>query len=346
MLHAPILSDGATTHAVVEKERKMGDYPLLPIPPAYRSPSGERGQILLDGLAMKVSLFHGKVDDEADWHVYIDPQPSVWQTLGAYLRERGTQVSNADLGVMYCELMVCDRHRNPLFDEFFDSADVTLAFRLSKPGSQHPAWDLGLYAGDHQGTNHDFSRYSRLVRDSGRVYLQGAFVNDAAHGTRVEIHPLDSIAFAMDSAGRTLPDRWGEPGWPRRYVKWRVVVFANSKFHRINGENYMKKERTTTWYLDLPGDAGTGGPTSLPTSVTVEEIRQPLWDGKEEAWYTSRRVKSFAPWALAADPRDGRKKLKVSATMKIPDTRGGLVVRDYIVRVARDVFKASNKTSR
>jgi hypothetical protein len=49
----------------------MSDYPLLPIHPDFRGPSGEQGQILLDSIVFKVSLFHGKIDDEADWHVYI-----------------------------------------------------------------------------------------------------------------------------------------------------------------------------------------------------------------------------------------------------------------------------------
>lgn len=247
----------------------MAGYPLLPIPPAFRSPSGEEGQILLDGICMRISLFHGRVDDEADWHVYIDPDPSVWQTLGPFLRERGVEVANNDLGVLYCELMVVDRHRNPLFDEFFDSADVTLPFRLSKAGSEHPAWDLGLFASDNQGKDHDFSKHSQLVKDGGRVYLQGPFVNDAGHDTRVEMHPLDSIAFAMDKAGKTIAARPGQAGWPERYVKWRVAAFANSSFHRINNEAYLKKERTTTWFLDLPGAAnGTPGPGPIiPTPI-------------------------------------------------------------------------------
>ena len=303
-------------------------YPPLPFPPVYQGPSGEVGQILLDGIVMTILLRHGSSDDEADWKVYIDPDPAVWQALGPHLRSNGTEVRNDKLGVFYSELMVIDRHRD---DQVFDSADLTLPFRLSLPGSVHPAWDLGLFAGDNQGTNHDFSGGSQLVSDGGRAYLQGAFVNDKFHGTRVEIHPLDSIAYSMDESGKTLSAKKGQAGWPDDFVKWRVAVFTNSNLHRgITGEDYLKRERTTTWFLDLPGNAGPHA------TVKVDEQPQQLWDGEAEAFYESRGVSSFPEGELAIDPRDGERKLRVNATMEVPDNKGGIVVRDYGIR-AREI---------
>lgn len=323
----------------------MSKYPLLPVHPDFQSPSGEQGQILLDGIVMRISLYHGKIADEADWHVYIDPDPSVWQTLGPHLRSSGIEIWNNDLDVFYCELMVTDRHRNETFDEFFDSADLTAPFRLSKPGSTHPAWDMGLFAGDNQGINHDFSNNSRLVTDGGRAYLQGAFVNDEDHGTRIEIHPLDSIAFAMDASGKTISEKRRDPNWPMREVRWRVAWFGNSSFHRINDEPYMQKERTTTWFLDLPGEVNDeaprwqiGGPITL-VNFSLETIAVELWDGQDDVMYDRRGVVSIDSPELRVDPRDNRVKLRVSATMEEPDKRGGLVVRDYVLKVSQQVVR-------
>src|SRR5205814_8486874 len=47
--------------------------------------------------------------------------------------------------------------------------------------------------------------------------------------------------------------------WPGRLVTWRVAAFTNSTFHRINNADYLKKERTTTWYLPLLGEADRPG---------------------------------------------------------------------------------------
>ena len=39
----------------------VGDcqYPVLSVPPSLRGPSGEPGQILLEGTAKKITLYHG-----------------------------------------------------------------------------------------------------------------------------------------------------------------------------------------------------------------------------------------------------------------------------------------------
>jgi hypothetical protein len=109
-------------------------------------------------------------------------------------------------------------------------------------------------------------------------------------------------------------------------------VFANSNFHRIDGENYLKRERTTTWFLDLPTNAVAGSPVT-PGNITVVEERQWLWDGGHNNTYSGRRWKTLVPWTIAVDPKDGRKKLRIATTMLVPDQFGGIVVRDYIIRV-------------
>lgn len=355
-------------------------YPSLPVPQKYQGRSGERGQIMLDGVVKSITVFHGSSDDEADWHVFISLPTTVTQDLqsrlsGAYSsldRDACNGSESCNLGSIYSEIMVCDRHESTLSDEFFYSADFTLPYLLSQPPAErrpvwfinpngtrlldpdwtgeHPAWDLGLITQNSQGHDHDFTEYSHL--DGGRAYLQGAFVEDAEHRqcrptpgivcylapqkfatvARFEIHPLDSIAFAMNESGKVLSAKWGDSGWPFDFVKWRVAVFADSKFHRINDEAYMKKIRTTTWYLDLPTDAeSTWG--DLATNIKVIEQRRELWNGSTHSWYGSRGVNSYVPWTLAVDPKDGRKKLKIEVKMDVPDKFGGIVVRDYGIRV-------------
>ncbi len=355
-------------------------YPPVPVPLKYQGRSGERGQIVLDGIVKKITVFHGDVDDEADWHVSIvlptdvanDLQAGFGSTYSSMDRGACVRSESCNLATIYSELMVCDRHQSTTFDEFFYSADFTLPYLLSQPPAdrrpvwrenldgtrvldpdwtgEHPAWDLGLIAQFHQSGDQDFTKYSHL--DGGRAYLQGAFVEDAEHRqcrptpgipcylapqkfatvARFEIHPLDSIAFAMNETGKVLSAKWGEPAWPFDFVKWRVAVFTNSKFHRINGESYVKKIRTTTWYLDLPIDAeSTWG--DLATTISVIEQRRQLWDGGNKTWYGSRGVNSYVPWTLAVDPKDGRKKLKIVVKMDVPDDWGGIVVRDYGIRV-------------
>jgi hypothetical protein len=328
---------------VIDWFTSSGEYPELPVPPAYRGPSGEPGQILLDGIAMRVSVFHGRVDDELDWHVYIDPDPSVWQTMAPFLRSNGVKIRNHDLAHFYCEFMVLDKFQTPfLGDDKFFSADVTEALRLSKHGSQHAAWDFGLMAMDDQTKGHDVSDSSRLVRDGGRVYLQGAFVNDADHETdshvQVEIHPLDSIAFAMTESGTTISARWGQSDWPSRFVRWRVAVVANSDLHRINRLDYMKRDRATTWWLDFPGAALAEdeiGPQAVRTFTVVEEAVM-LWDGDKKELYDSYGVKSRG-WDVVFDPSVGRGRLKVDVTMRNPDDFGGIIIRDYVIRRQQQV---------
>lgn len=292
-------------------------YALLPVPPDYAGPSGELGQILLNGIATRISVFHGESDDEADWHVHIRPDPEHWPME------------------MYCEIMVLDDFSTPFIgDDQFFSADFTLPFRLSRSGSAHPAWDLGREAIRVQGSTLDCSEFSRLVRDGGRVYLQGAFVNDEAHDTRVEIHPLDSMAFAMDAGGRSLSARPGEAGWPTDAVRWRVAAFANSALHRINRESFVARPRRTTWYLAPPALPAPDPLHPVVNVMQLDVVEEPrrLWEGNLQKLYDSRGLDAFPPAQFAEDPRDGHWKLKVEIRMKKPGNHGGIVVRDFLVR--------------
>lgn len=315
----------------------VGDcqYPVLSVPPSLRGPSGEPGQILLEGTAKKISLYHGFYteflqDRELDWHVHIDVPNSTKQTLITHLQATGCNITSKNLEDMYCELMVLDSPKTFGDDPAtrllgYRSADVSLPFGLR--GSVHPAWDLGLIAARHQHIGQDFSKYSRLCTDAGYVYLQGAFVNDAYHDVQLEIHPLDSIAYAIDKYQKTISVKYGHKDWPTNFVRWRVAAFTNSTLHRINKCSYLQKERTTTWYLDLPSDYYNQSKTPRLKSLLPGK----LWNGVSKANYDHRGVKSFTH-NLETDPRDGRKKLKISVTMKPPDDLGGIFVRDYFIQ--------------
>jgi hypothetical protein len=316
-------------------------YPLLPVPPDLSSPSGEPGQIAIDGIVAALNVFCGRVDDEADWHIYITPPIEVSDILANSFSENGVTV--LDLIIMYCELMVLDDWNKPfLGDDRFHSADgLTQALLLTKFGSEHPAWDLGQDAMDNQGSSQDYTENSHLAVNHARVYMQGAFVNDADHGFRIEIHPLDSLAVAMkDTAWSSVVSaKFGENDWPKSKMRWRIAWFTNSSLHRINGHDYLQKDRTTTWFLDLPSDAYASTSDDLVTIEVDGQLVQ-MWDMHEDRSYLWRGVKSpianieGLQWSLEADPKDGRRKLKVSATMAQPDERGGIVVQDYTIAVS------------
>lgn len=331
----------------------MADYPLLPIHPDFRGPAGTEGQIQVDGLVEKIKLFHGIVDEELDWHIYFSLDPDAAQAIGAHLRRNNESISDETLeSSLYSELMIIDRWRRrglgwkfwETFQRRYESADLTRPLRLEKPGSAHPAWDLGKQAADDTGTNHDFSQWSRLKSERGRIYMQGLFVKDMGHTPpRVEIHPPDSIAFAMNEGRRTLAMKGEDPDWPDRLVRWRVAWFANSAHHRVSDEAYLQQERTTTWYLDLPGDAVRDNPFQPGLFVSIEIKTEPimLWNSASaegfSEWYDMRGVCSIDSAEIAIDPRDNQRKLRVSATMCKPLKRGGLVVRDYVLRVKPQV---------
>lgn len=65
---------------------------------------------------------------------------------------------------------------------------------------------------DEPGDNKDLSAASRLVSQRD-VYMQGLLVLDVGHDDpSVEIHPPDSIAFALDASGRELAVSEGAAG--------------------------------------------------------------------------------------------------------------------------------------
>lgn len=310
-------------------------YPLKNIPQKYRGPSGEPGQILLSGPCTRIEFFHGRTDDEADWHWYIDVDKKTENDLLANLKTHDGLVPDEAgyLDTVSSELMLTSSHRDPTWDEFFYSLDVDLPCMFRILNDPHPFYNYTKpEIEENQGSPAtDLSEFSDLVTKNAWVYLQGAFVNDSAHGVKPEIHPLDAMAFAIDENGNPVSGTIEtKEKWPVNKITWRVCFFSNSKYHRINDEPYLKKERTTTWYLDLPSDAYDN---FRATVVKVHEERRKLWLKERDQYFTEYGVKKLPVWELAIDPRDGKKKLKVTATMNIPDNVGGIVVTDYVVSV-------------
>ncbi len=330
----------------------FAQYPPLPIPNELRSPGRESAQVQIEGEARVVSLFHGASDDELDWHVFVSPTARDRSTLAAHMRAhaRGAgDVTDRMFDSVYCELMVLDGWNNTWFDEFFFSADVRRAFSLSRP-----AWEYSVEAGENQGSpSLDVTDESRLSTSGARVRLQGAFVNDAAHGFQPEIHPLDSIAVARGPDGAHLTIGEGDSSWPESDLTWRVAVFTNSQTHRINGADYVKQDRVTTWNLPLPRAAnprqtgsvilGTRPALLGQVKVTMSEpgfINGSVGrDGLDEARpsparYDRHRVISERH-RIVKVPNGGDRFLQVRVHMDRPNDRwGGMFLADYRVRVA------------
>ena len=111
---------------------------------------------------------------------------------------------------------------------------------------------LLVSSGEQPGRGLAATNGSRLTLSGARVSLQGPFVNDAAHGFRPEIHPLDSIAYALAADGTPIAVSADDSRWPESRLTWRVAVFTNSTFHRIHIADYLEQDRTITWLLELP----------------------------------------------------------------------------------------------
>jgi hypothetical protein len=313
----------------------FANYPPLPIPNRLRAPAREATQIQLVGEARQVTLFHGQIDDELDWHVYLSISPEDRRTLTRHLRAhaRGAgSVTERDLDQPYCELMVLDALREPFIgDDRFFSADVRRAFALPRA-----AWDYSETAGDEQGDSIDLTGDSRLTVNGAKVLLQGCFVNDVAHGLQPELHPLDSIAYALDEQDRPLRIGPDDPAWPESIVTWRVAAFTNSTVHRIGSADYVRQERRVTWFLDLPSRA-------RPPRVTIEttypgfvnrgrgaedvDDRRPTAD---EDYESDGKIADSA--RLERDPRDGITRLRVDVRMAAPDRWGGMFLAEYTVQ--------------
>jgi len=334
------------------------DYPPLPIPQALRSRSGEPGQIELSGTASEIEVFHGGTDDELDWSIYIRLDAGQRRTLFQHLIQHATNAKEAhlitpliftpltedDLERVYCEWMVLDGWVNSLFDEKFFSADLTRTLALQKK-----AWDISAKAAQEQGlTGATVSATldSLLCATNAYVLLQGAFVNDRAHHFRVEIHPLDALAYALDAQGRPLSATPDDPTrWPPTVVTWRVAAFTNSSFHRINGADYIKKDRTSTWYLPLPSSAHLPGfntpvSASFPDFTNEARGRPGMNDLRQtpDEQYRDYGVREHSS-AIETDPRDGVRKLRVTVTMQpASDFWGGMFLGEYTLRTRSQVI--------
>ena len=186
-------------------------------------------------------------------------------------------------GTLFCEWMGVDRWEDEILGRQWWSSDMDRILSLRWPlpdarsGAETASEHWSLVEDDNQGgsaeivadINNAAKRgNARIV--GGRVYLQGAFVMDDPTDTdehaHLEIHPLDSVAYALDGDGTVLAQRGTDTSWPRSTVVWRVGVVTNAEFHRINGCSFLEQDRTTVWYLDLPTLAG------LPTiAVRVDD---------------------------------------------------------------------------
>jgi hypothetical protein len=327
------------------------NYLKMPVPAELRSPSREEAQILIDGIAQRITLFMGKSDWELDWHIFPRLDDSV--------KARLQQVGQLRGDTLFCEFMVVNRWEDELIGRQWWSNDVDGILLLRWPvenprsGAETASDHWSLVEDDHQGgsaevvadiNDQQARRNSRVV--GGRVYLQGAFVNDAPTDpddhNHLEIHPLDSVAYARDGAGSVLSARPTDQAWPDSTVDWRVAVVTNAGFHRINSCGFVAKERTTVWYLDLPGIS------ALPTiGISVTDDEPGFWHTPSHQRFQRRGVKDITvdpppdgnPRSIAAfpvDPQDGRRKLRVQVTMNHPDDWGGLFLRDYRIH-ARSV---------
>jgi hypothetical protein len=326
------------------------------VPADFRGPAREDGQILVDGIARRISLFMGKSDWELDWHIYLDLPGSVQDQLRrvGYLHPDG----------LFCEWMVVNRWEDELLGRQWWSEDMDQVLLLAqlppseREGGETVSEDWSLIEDDSQGGSATTvadrddpatRRNSALVEHGARVYLQGAFVADAEHDPpHLEIHPLDSIAYSLHLATggvwRVLSARAADQSWPDNIIRWRVAAFANSGFHRISNCGFVRKARKTTWYLDLPRNALEPESTTLVSHVTPG-----FWDSNQGRRVPGRGVQevsvepaaSGTPLELSSFPidrRDGRRKLKVEITMARPDERddgwiSGCFLRDFDLRV-------------
>ena len=188
------------------------NYLKVAAPVELRSPSREEAQVMVSGIASRVKLFMGRSDWELDWHVYLDLEEDV-KTM---LRRAGPLPSSG----LYCELMGIDRWEDEIFGRQWWSSDFDGAFSLRWPlpngrsGAETASEHWSLVADDDQGTNtpvadgSDPGSRTNAAIVGARVYLQGPLVNDNPTDTEdhnlLEIHPLDSIAYAKD-ATRAVP---------------------------------------------------------------------------------------------------------------------------------------------
>jgi hypothetical protein len=312
------------------------EYPMVPIPNGMRGPSGEEAQIQIDGIARRMTLFMDKSDWELDWHIFLD--------LPTEVENRLRQSGNLYEGGLFFELMVVNRWEDEFLGRQWWSDDMDEAFLLRRlpaslrQGGQTTSEDWSLIADDNQGNNITVAELnnpsnrgnSALIEHGARVHLQGAFVLDTGHDY-LEIHPLDSIAYAFrrSTGGKwtVMSERPHAAEWPARRVRWRVAAFTNANFHRVNDCSFIDKERTTVWYLELPQDG-----TQAESRTQVTSSNPGFWDRSQQQRIAGSGIRKVTveppptanPYernAFPVDPRDGRHKLRVEITMDRPDQR-------------------------
>lgn len=345
-------------------------YQKMPVPLEHRAPSGEEAQILIDGIAERVTLFMGQTDWELDWHIY--------PRLDASVRDQLARIGTLNHDTLFCEFMVVDDSHDETFGgRTWYSADMDPVLLLRPvPGEDtvtasehwsHVAADArGAFGGDNVEVadidNAETRDHAGII--GGRVYLQGAFVNDDDH---LEIHPLDSIAYAREAISDEVlaakpTDDDGQDEWPVTSVKWRVAAVTNAGGHRVNNCDFLRKRRTTVWYLDLPSAARSADASIVVTEATpgflypaIQHVHLPGSELPPARRIADRQVASIdvqpspdgrcrSREEFPVDPTDPHDepwpKLKVTITMEEPAdceggpwNCGGYWLRDYNITV-------------
>ncbi len=335
-------------------------YPLVSIPPELKSPSGEHGQILVSGMIHDISVLHGRAVGELDWICTLTVPDSVKISIANQFKNTTAEYNedikkrknyvvplfqgylipkeyNLDVSKLsiYSKIMVIDSLQKKLLGTKFYSSDLTKAFRL-----ELPTYDLSQKAMNNPGKEIKFGNLSTLVNKKAFTYLQGAFVNDAARGIRIEIHPLDGLAYALDENGLPIKNAFDPNSWPKDSITWMIGGFTNSKAHRINNEAYLTKERTTTWLLDLPIHAGENpyydSKDSLSTKFNFEYRinKVELLHGITRKSYTERGLRMITD-EIIRSPDTNRLQLRLNVRMAPPDMYGGNVLYEIVVIVKK-----------
>lgn len=335
-------------------------YPLVSIPSELQSPSGEHGQILVSGIINDISVFHGRGVSELDWICSLTVPDSVKSSIvnqfkskieeynedikkrnnyivplfSGFLIPKDYQLDVSKLSI-YSKIMVIDSFQKKLLGSKFYSSDLTKAL-----GLEMSTYDLAHKAMYNPGKTIKFGNLSKLVSKKAFTYLQGAFVNDASHGIRIEIHPLDGIAYALDEKGIPIPNAYDPNSWPKDTITWMVGGFTNSKAHRINNEAYLTKERTTTWILDLPLQAGenpdynTNDSTSSKYNFEYTINKTELHHSITRKSYTERGLR-FISDEIIRNPDTNRLQLRLNVRMAPADMYGGNVLYEIMIKVQK-----------
>jgi hypothetical protein len=195
-----------------------------------------------------------------------------------------------------------------------------------------------------------------LVGSTGpvEVRVQGPLLR----APELSVDPVRSLAWAVDSAGRSLRGGEADPSWPATRVMWRVARLP------VPGRP-VSLRRAGTWLLPLPvrdGEPGTSTTVTFTSPITgprtsgsgtsdrgtqgggrpmLEQRRRPVGGAAGPSPRCEREVLETPP-AIVRDPRTGRRLLRLvlvdhSATGEGPATGApwadGVVVLGYTVLV-------------